>query len=168
VPPHEPSYTTVGSTESPRGRPDPGVEHVSDFALLREDLDAALRFAEDLQKNVAHLALFRWVGITIAFLSLSVFALLSPSLITSFRLGVEKTVREAGPALIGSLTSFCAAWGSMMVTMYFQRRLRREVRALHWTSQLLHEVAGSQQSSLSPIQRELLRLRLSRLDYAVR
>lgn len=144
--PHpEPSYPTPGPAESSQGR-----------TVLREDLEAALRFAEDLQNSAAHMALFRWTGIIVAFLSFIVFALLLPSVITSFRLG---------PALIGVVGGVCAASGSMMVTMYFQRRLRTELRALYRTSQLLHEVAGSQQSSMSPIQRELLKLRLSRLDY---
>lgn len=151
--PHEPSYTTFGPAESSQGPPDP---YVPDFVSLREDLDAALRFAEDLQNNVARLTLSRWVGIIIAFASLMVFALFLPSVIAGLRLG---------PAL-GVLAGFCAALISMMETMSVQRRLRTELRALYRISQLLHEVAGSQQSSLSPIQRELLRLRISRLDYA--
>lgn len=163
MPPHEPSYTTFGP--APQERPDPGVGHVPDFVLLREDLNAALGFAESLQDNAAHLALFRAAGITVASLSLIVFALLLPSVITNFRPSIITNLR-LDPALIGILAGFWTALVSVMVTMYFQRRLRTELRALYRTSQLLHEVAGSQQSSLSPIQRELLRLRLSRLDYA--
>jgi hypothetical protein len=158
VAPHEPSYTTFGPAESSQGRPDPNVEYVPDFdsVVLREDLNAALRFAEELQNNAARLTLFRWVGIIIAFASFIASALLLLSVIAGVRLG---------PAL-GLIASCCAAFVSTTAAMYFQRRLRTERRALFRTSQLLHEVAGSQQSSLSPIQRQILELRISRLDYA--
>ena len=157
MPKHEPPRTEYGRPEL---YPDAtGSDTHATKSALRIDLEAALHFAEYLQANAQHLALVRWTSIFLALLMVAVSVSLLPAVIDKFALG---------PALIGTLIGFLAASASVTAALYFQRRLRTELRALYKAAQMLHEVAGTQQSELSPIQKELLSLRLSRLEYGSR
>jgi uncharacterized membrane protein YgaE (UPF0421/DUF939 family) len=107
-----------------------------------------------LQSNASHLALLRWSAISVASFSFAISVSLS-TVIDKFVLG---------PALVGVLVGLFVALVCATTALSLQRKLRTERRALYKAAQMLHEIAAAD-SEMSPIQRELLSLRLSRLDY---
>lgn len=131
--------------------------------VFREDLDAALALAEELQNRLDLLATRRWR------------VLLAATILCAGLIGVGLTIFVVSsehlgwdPPFKGALALSVPVLLSGFLFLVFTEdgmrgRLRTEKRALRQTTRMLHELAGA--ATLSPIQRELFRVRLSRLDF---
>jgi len=128
------------------------------IAELREDLDALLRFAENLQERCYRLSVWAWTLVT-------AILVLGPFVVGCSRLlGLNELHYSA------VLYLFFAALDLLLGVAVLRLRLhlRRESRMLYDAVRILHEVGSTQFTQMTELQRQLFQFRLARLDYGSR